>query len=451
MKCFLRLLTVILLISSSSLTLIGCRIPSVGDVWIITDGGDLFDKAFNQQVLEGSEEFTKIFNDNRSAISHLPGHEIWKNKLMKTRWIISKDGNISTLQNNYNLATFGGAKTIIVVGFNHLSALTPAIQRQYQKLGVRFILVDGKLNNPIDVACLTYSAEQSGFLAGLAAAIWLVANHEIYDDNGLKMSAFGGLPADTVVSYMMGYYWGVYYVNKYRDTDNQLLKMTNNIRNKMGKKPIAAADFIKSFNIHFDKIDKQFTGSFVAGTKESKAVTSQLIDGYQDDIIMPVAGAQTIDLVSAVKSSSHNSKAKIVGVDVDQSVQYSYAKDNFITSALKGIHKSVATWLWYAFNLDYQNGQLPIIATNGEKYFNGSVAQPALSGDEYLGIANSRAIDVIYKALITNSTYWSLAQKVTDAYNGLVKHLATDSDPNKWENAWKKYVDENIPDYKPDF
>lgn len=51
MKYFLKLLIITLLINSSSVGLIGCSIPSVGDIWIINDGGDLFDKAFNQQVL----------------------------------------------------------------------------------------------------------------------------------------------------------------------------------------------------------------------------------------------------------------------------------------------------------------------------------------------------------------------------------------------------------------
>ncbi|WP_339040827.1 BMP family ABC transporter substrate-binding protein [Spiroplasma endosymbiont of Apeira syringaria] len=452
MKYFLKLLIITLLINSSSVGLIGCSIPSVGDIWIITDGGDLFDKAFNQQVLEGSKEFTKTFNDNRIMISNLPGNEVWKNKKMKTRWIISRDSTVSTLQNNYNLATFAGAKTIIVVGFNHLGALTPAIKNQYKKLGVRFILVDAKLEKPVDVACLSYSAEQSGFLSGLAGAIWLAANHETYDDNGLKMSTFGSLPADTIVSYMMGYYWGVYYFNKYRNSNDNLLEMTNAIRIKEGKEKIEK--WTNKFDIHFDKIAKQFTGSFESGTKSSKAITSQLIDGYKDDIVMPVAGAQTIDLVSAVKNSTTNSKAKIIGVDVDQSVQYSYAKDIFITSALKGIHKSVNTWLWHSFNLDYnKDDQHSVIKPiNGEQYFDGSISQPALGGQQYLGIANNDSISAIYNNLIIDSNdYWRLAQKVTDAYNKLVADLVNDSTRDKWENAWKNYVDESVEKYKPQF
>lgn len=266
------------------------------------------------------------------------------------------------------------------------------------------------------------------------------------------MSTFGGLPADTIVSYMMGYYWGVYYFNKYRNSNDNLLEITNAIRIKEGKEKIEK--WTNKFDIHFDKIAKQFTGSFESGTKSSKAITSQLIDGYKDDIVMPVAGAQTIDLVSAVKNSTTNSKAKIIGVDVDQSVQYSYVKDIFITSALKGIHKSVNTWLWHSFNLDYnKDDQHSVIKPiNSEQYFDGSIPQPALGGQQYLGIANNDSISAIYNNLIIDSNdYWRLAQKVTYAYNKLVADLANDSTRDKWENAWKNYVDESVEKYKPQF
>ncbi|WP_375317402.1 BMP family ABC transporter substrate-binding protein [Spiroplasma endosymbiont of Virgichneumon dumeticola] len=444
MKTFLRVASAALLISSSTAGLTGCSISSIGDVWIITDGGDLFDKAFNQQVLEGVQEFTDNFNKNRPTISKLPGNENWQNQEMRCRWIISSDADVSTLQNNYNLAAFAGAKTIVLAGFHHLEALTPKIQNFYKALGIRFILVDAQLENPIDVASLTYSAEQSGFLAGLAGAIWLVANHEAYDSNGLKMSTFGGLPAQTIVSYMMGYYWGVYYFNNYR-ANPDLLKMVNALRDKTN--PMSSSDFTSKYKISFDKIAKQFTGGFESGTKDSKSITSQLIDGNHEDIVMPVAGAQTIDLLSAIKNSSKNSNAKVIGVDVDQTKQYDYAKNTFLTSALKGIHASVSNWLWYAFNLDYKP---PLVTpSDGSKYFDGTEPQVAL-GQGYTGISDNDAINVIYQNLVS-APYELLAQKVTTAFNVLSNDLATNPNSSKWEDAWQTKIDEKELKYKPKF
>jgi len=75
MKRILRLLCTSLIILNSSIVLIGCRPASLGEIWIITDGGDLFDKAFNQQVFEGAQEFSNIFNKNKELISSISGFE----------------------------------------------------------------------------------------------------------------------------------------------------------------------------------------------------------------------------------------------------------------------------------------------------------------------------------------------------------------------------------------
>ncbi|MBE4704317.1 BMP family ABC transporter substrate-binding protein [Spiroplasma platyhelix] len=213
MRKIFKLLSTSLVLLNSSIVLVGCRPTTLGEIWIITEGGDLFDKAFNQQVLEGSQDFVETFNANREVISNIPGFEQWKDQPARIKWIISKDGELATLQNNYNIASYAGAKTIICAGYRHIPALTPEIQKIYADLGVRFILIDSLIKNPINLAGITYAAEKSSYLAALAGAIWLVANHEKYQSNGLKMSTFGAIPTDVVVENMIGYYWGVYYFN----------------------------------------------------------------------------------------------------------------------------------------------------------------------------------------------------------------------------------------------
>jgi len=453
MKQFLKIITASSLISSFGLELFACSIPTVGDIWIITDGGNLFDKAFNEQVLVGTQDFADTFNKYRFQISNLPNNEIWKNNSIKYHWIISHDSDISTLQNNYNIAAIAGAKTIILAGFHHLDALVPIIQDYYKKLGIRFILVDAKLDNPINVAGLTYAAEQSGFLAGLAGAIWLAANHELYDSNGLKMSTFGAFPAATIISYMMGYYWGIYYFNNYHHTDSDILKMVNAIR-KANKKQAMKLDDLNNLSITFDKLKNQFTGGFDPATDSSKAINSELIEINHNAIVMPVAGAQTQDLVSAIKESNSNKHAKIIGVDTDQSIQYDYAKDTFITSALKGIKQSVNTWLWHAFALNFNNDSIKPVITieeDGSDYFNGVKIQDALGNKEYSGISHSVAIDAIYDTLINkDEKYWNLAKRVTSVFKKLAQDLASVSKPD-WNEAWQKDVDSNNDTYKPNF
>lgn len=454
MKKILRLMSTSLVLLNSSIVLIGCRPAALGEVWIITDGGDLFDKAFNQQVIEGSQDFTDIFNKNRTLISNIPGFEYWKNHSVRIKWIISKDGELSTLQNNYNIAGYAGAKTIICAGFHHIPALTPEVQSIYGKLGIRFILIDSLINNPINIAGLTYASEESSYLAALAGSIWLVANHEKYSSNGLKMSTFGGLAADVIVENMAGYYWGVYYFNKFKNSNPEILTMINKIRTKAGKDEMTAEELNSNkFNINFDKLPNSFSGGFESGTPNAKAITSQLINQQGNDIVFPVAGAQTTDLISAIFNSQSNNSAKIIGVDVDQSKQYEYAKDYFITSALKGIRSSVDWMLWNSFNLTRDKETEDITYNpDGGKYFNGEIKYTPLQGKDYTGISDNPAIGDIYKTLVDDSDkYWKLAQKVMAAFEQLAKDLASDSDPKKWENAWQTAIDANNPKYRPEF
>ncbi|MGL5268360.1 MAG: BMP family ABC transporter substrate-binding protein [Spiroplasma sp.] len=452
MKKIINFLTACFLILNSSMILIACRPPSLGEIWIITDGGDLFDKSFNQQVIEGAQEFTDIFNKNRKLISDIPGFESWKDNSLRIKWIISKDGTLSTLQNNYNIAGYAGAKIIICSGFHHISALTPEIQKTYGQLGVRFILVDSVVDNPINVAGLTYASEQSSFLAALAGAIWLVANHEKYGSANLKMSTFGGLASDVIVETMAGYYWGIYYFNKYKNINTDILKMINKIR-KSQNNPEMSEDDLKSnkYEIIFDKLANSFSGGFESGTTGAKAITSQLINDNKNNIVFPVAGAQTTDLISTIFNSSNNNTAKIIGVDTDQINLYDYAKDYFITSALKGVAASVKWMLWLSLNLTWNKETKEIsYEPNAQKYFNGEFKYLPLASKEYTGIANNFAIDAIYQDLMDNK-YWNLANKVLVSFNMLAADLAKKNDTKKWDYAWINDIDASKDKYRPDF
>lgn len=451
MKKFLKLFGISLFFLNSSIIIAGCRPASLGEVWILTDGGDLFDKAFNQQVLEGSKDFVAEFNNNREIISQISGFENWSTQKMRVKWIVAKDGDLATLQNNYNIAGYAGAKTIICVGFHHISALTPELQKVYQKLGVRFILVDAELDNPTNVAGLTYASDQSGFLSGLAGAIWLAANYEKYQTNGgLKMSTFGGLPSDVIVRTMMGYYWGIEYFNEYKATDSNILLMVNAIRNQLGKLPLNETDLVNK-NIIFDKLQNSFSNGFNSGSLNAKNITNQLINENQNDIVLPVAGSQTTDLISAIENSQNNSSAKIIGVDVDQSLQYDYAQDYFLTSALKKVRTSIDWMLWNSFDLTKDVADKISAQPDAEKYFNGTEQYLPLTGSEYTGIANNNPIVTIYQTLNGSNTYWNLAAKVSVAYELLNNDLLNINDAKKWDNAWQNLIDKNNSQYRPDF
>lgn len=453
MKKFLQFLSINLVILSNSLTLIACKAPELAEIWIITDGGgDLFDKAFSQQILEGAQDFTKNFNENRASISSIFGFEDWKNNSLRLKWIISSDGQQSTLQNNYNIAAYAGAKTIICAGFGHNSALTLEIQEIFSKMGVKFILVDTLIEKQINTAILTYASEESSFLSALASAIWLVANHETYESNKeLKMSAFGALPIDTIVEFMMGFYWGVYYFNEFRNSDVRILAMINIIRNHINKEEMKPKELKDNkYKIIFDKLQNSFTGDFASGSNNAKILTSKLINDNKNSVVLPVAGGQTLDLISTISNSSKNKNAKIVGVDVDQSQQYEFAKDYFITSALKKIRVSVEWMLWKSFDLSkkVEGNKISFdFDFEAKKYFNGQKEHSSLASTDYLGISDNSKISDIFEQL-NSDEYWNLASKVTDYFKKLSADLASNPQSDNWKNAWDNIdQSENIPDF----
>ncbi|MBE4704318.1 hypothetical protein [Spiroplasma platyhelix] len=224
--------------------------------------------------------------------------------------------------------------------------------------------------------------------------------------------------------------------------------MINQIRSAQGLADMNSSE-LANYNITFDKLENSFTGGFESGTPNAKAITSQLINDRKTDIVFPVAGAQTTDLISAIVNSPSNKAAKIIGVDVDQSEQYDYAKEYFLTSAKKGIRESVDWMLWNSFNLKNDEGTISDYP-DSEKYFNSEI--PPLADKKYIGIFDNLSIQPIYQKLIElDDTYWNLADKVMEMFKKLSDDLANNTNSKKWDNAWQTVIDVNIPDYRPDF
>lgn len=95
---------------------------------------------------------------------------------------------------------------------------------------------------------------------------------------------------------------------------------------------VAKGDATKQ--IHFAKLSNNQTdyvnSGFEAG--RGKAQAEALVkDGA--DVILPVAGGQTVDAINAIGSQ----KIKLIGVDTDQAQSYNANADLFLTSITKNI------------------------------------------------------------------------------------------------------------------
>ncbi|MBE5973069.1 MAG: BMP family ABC transporter substrate-binding protein [Paenibacillaceae bacterium] len=187
-----------------------------------------------------------------------------------------------------DLAVENGAKIIVCPGFLFE---TPVFIEQDKYPDVKFVLIDGQPHNASytetrindNVLSLVFSEEQAGFLAGYAAV----------KDGYKKLAFMGGMAVPSVIRYGYGFVQGC-----------------NLAAEEMGIKV---------------EITYNYTGTFF----ESPEIKSIADDWYHQgtQVIFACGGA----IGKSVMKSAEENKAKVIGVDLDQSSE----SETVITSAMK--------------------------------------------------------------------------------------------------------------------
>ena len=197
------------------------------------------------------------------------------------------------------------SNTLVVAnGFLHVGPLSSTAGRTALE-NKAAILIDGDVKAK-NIASLKYRPYQPGFLAGYMAGIYLNEKYETFKDGGLKVGTFGGMKINGVVAYMLGFQNGIKYFNANKgDYEHDIEFIDNGY----------LADY--------------FSGNFNAGG--GTQIAENLI-GKGADLIFPVAGIQTKDVINKLKEAK-NTTTKIVGVDVAQELDPVY-KDYVVFSAL---------------------------------------------------------------------------------------------------------------------
>ncbi|WP_342261047.1 BMP family ABC transporter substrate-binding protein [Spiroplasma endosymbiont of Notiophilus biguttatus] len=374
--------------------------PNIYRITVVTDGHTINDASFNESSYNAALKFKQEFNDWTHSDYVDPQY---KNKKVEVSWDNPQLINTDDLMTSYNKAVFINSKVIIASGFLHHNALVKA-QNTILKHKVKFIFIDGDTPNKEvpksnkQLAGLLYKAEQSGFLAGLAGAIWLTAHANQYGGlDNLKMSTYGGLDIPAVTNYMYGYYWAIQFFNnksKNKEAEEKLISWVK-ILNSDFKEPLPNIKFITS--------GTQFSGDFTQGSKGSQAINDDLAR-QKTNIIFPVAGPQTEDTLSSLKKSG---QGKIIGVDTDQQLQYPQSADRFITSAEKDLISSIKLMLWKSVGKTNQNPEHPTDLTADQTFIDDA---PYRGGPNFTGIAPNKAIKDgdkdIYTPLMTETTNW---------------------------------------------
>ena len=160
-------------------------------VGMVTDSGTIDDKSFNQGTWEGIIKAEKNLGIEKNYMQ--PGGETEANYLTE-------------IQNLYD----AGYKFIVTPGFKFETAIYKA-QEQYKD--AQFVIIDGEPNDGKDsyvvgdnTVAIYFAEEQSGFAAGVAAAVELQTG---------DLGFIGGMEIPAVQKFNYGFQQGVAYANEH--------------------------------------------------------------------------------------------------------------------------------------------------------------------------------------------------------------------------------------------
>ena len=259
-------------------------------VGMITDSGTIDDKSFNQGTWEGIVDAAAEFGVDEQYLK--PQGETEADYLREI-------GNI------YD----AGNRLIITPGYKFETAIYKA-QEKYPD--ANFVLIDGvpKVNNEDKVGkvgentvSIFYAEEQSGFLAGIAAAL------EVKEGD---IGFIGGLRIPPVQKFNWGFQQGIAYANE-------------NFETKVS---------IKEENVKYaESFVDVALGQQMAATMYDKGVKA----------IFASAGKVGVGVINEAKTRTIKGEtAWVIGVDVDQfkDGEYEDGKSVILTSAIKKLGNS---------------------------------------------------------------------------------------------------------------
>lgn len=261
------------------------------EIAFVTDIGQLLDKSFNQGTWEGVKKYA---HDNKKSYKYYQ----------------PANGNQATDTDRFNAmkaAATAGAKVIISAGYLQEEALKRAAVEFPE---VKFIFIDGQVikqgegeeAKPIsNVAAVDYNEEQSGYLAGYAAVM------DGYTRLGFTGGGGGNNPSCNRFAY--GYAQGIEQAAK-----------------KLG-----------------EEVELTLSWEYGAAFSPSAELQTMLGGWYAKgtEVIFCCGGPMC---QSAFAAASANEGA-VIGCDVDQSEE----SDTIVTSAMKGLSKSVELMLDKAY------------------------------------------------------------------------------------------------------
>lgn len=253
-------------------------------VAMVTDTGGVDDKSFNQSAWEGLQAWGK-----ENGLSKGQGFDYFQS---------TSESDYAT---NLDTAVSSGYKLVFGIGF----ALHDAVEKAAgDNTDTNYVIIDDTISGKDNVASVTFADNESGYLAGIAAA----------KSTKTKIVGFvGGMESEVITRFRAGFEAGV------KSVDDSI------------------------------KVKVDYAGSFGDAAKGKTIAATQYAAGA--DIIYQVAGGTGAGVFSEAKSENESrnesDKVWVIGVDRDQSAEGNYTskdgkKSNFVlASTIKEVGKAV--------------------------------------------------------------------------------------------------------------
>jgi basic membrane protein A and related proteins len=387
-KFILPLATITVTVASSTGTVscvkAGYSPGEIGErMMLITDSGRVTDKSFNQS----SYDAITLYSNRPAGVNEKTGQEYggfdFQNRGLDAgrNYIEPLTSDAFSFISAYKIAAVKGTDILVLPGFMHGTT----VDKASEIIGAdkTIIFADSDLGTAPNIINLVYNSQLAGFAAGFDSAIWATTKGSNGKMQGatrghdrISFATYGGNSSKLAVdNYMWGFMVSINYFNqRVNAAENEITdpdkktEMENRhiyFANAGPRGEITEARGISGDNTHY------FTNSFAPGDANKTGMNSLLWDQNGADLIFPIAGPQTNDTLSSTG-------AYVIGVDTDQSKQYTRDAGRFVTSALKNLVKSIADGIDHAkanrrnHNEDGTLMEHPLVDPTGDYWEGGS-------------------------------------------------------------------------------
>lgn len=302
---------------------------------LVTDGGGIDDKSFNQSAWEGLKSWGKSHNLKKGV----------------NGYNYAQSSDDSDFMPNINKLIKAKYATIFGIGYKLDNTISTAAKENPK---VNFAIIDSVVKNRDNVASVTFKTEQSSFLAGVAAAETTKTG---------KVGFVGGMQSDVIKTFESGFKQGVKAVNPKIKVD---VKYAGSFTRADVGQSLATAMYNNNEDVIFHAAGGTGAGVFTAAKNAAKNGKKVWVIGVDQD--QKADGAYkggNVTLASAVKKvgtavkdlSNQAMKGKFPG---GKTVTYDL-KDNGV--GLVNDNLSAKAWkVVQSYQKKIENGSLTVAA-----------------------------------------------------------------------------------------